>query len=152
WRSARNLNARLGQRVESAGIRHLGPRFQQVSAFMNKTMKTYAQKHLDEDEILLCGHSHLPEYSPEEHYVNSGLNRHGYGQHVWVEDDAIELVLEKWGAEEPAPAPEWGTIWPSPGKIFRQPGAKQAVRTLFNFKPINGRNPRATGNTEEHNG
>ena len=96
WHSARSFNAQLGSRVEAAGIKLLGNRFQKIGSFSNKSMKLFAQKHLSENEILLCGHSHMPEWSPSENYINSGINRHGCGQYVLIEDDRLRLVLEYW--------------------------------------------------------
>jgi predicted phosphodiesterase len=96
WHSARSFNAQLGSRVEAAGIKLLGNRFQKIGAFSNKSMKLFAQRHLKESEILVCGHSHLPEWSPDENFINSGINRHGCGQYVLIEDDRLRLVMEYW--------------------------------------------------------
>lgn len=97
WHPARSLNALLGSRVEAMGIKVLGRHFQKVGSLLNKSMKIFAQRYLGENEILVCGHSHLPEWNLDENFINSGINRHGYGQYVLVDGNNIRLTLEYWG-------------------------------------------------------
>lgn len=93
-RSLRFLCSRTWIRLEAIGIRLVGKRFSRVGAATNATLKAFAMQRLDEDEILVCGHSHLPEYDLDSNFINLGRHRQGLGQYLMVDDHAIELVEE----------------------------------------------------------
>jgi UDP-2,3-diacylglucosamine pyrophosphatase LpxH len=93
-RSLRFLCSRTWIRLEAIGIRLVGKRFSRVGAATNATLKTFAKQRLDEDEILVCGHSHLSEYDLDSNFINLGLHRQGLGQYLMVDDHAIELLEE----------------------------------------------------------
>ncbi len=92
--SLRFLCSRTWIRCEAAGIRLMGNRFPRVGAATNTTLKTFARQRLSENEILVCGHSHLREYDPDSNFINLGLHRQGLGQYLMVDDHAIELLEE----------------------------------------------------------
>lgn len=62
----------------------------------NKKMKAWSQKQLIEDQILVCGHSHLAELNLECSFINTGFVRYGYGQYLKIIDDKLELVEERY--------------------------------------------------------
>lgn len=93
-RSLRFLCSRTWIRLEAIGIRLVGKRFSRVGAATNATLKTFAKQRLDEDEILVCGHSHLPEYDLDNNFINLGLHRQGLGQYLMVDDHTVELLEE----------------------------------------------------------
>ncbi len=59
-------------------------------------MKKYAAKNLEKNEILVTGHTHCAEFSPEKKYINNGLIRHGVGQYLLVENDTMRLIDENY--------------------------------------------------------
>jgi len=62
----------------------------------NKRMKQWAKNNLSKNQILVCGHSHLAEYSLKERYINTGFIRHGFGQYLKITKEKIELIDERY--------------------------------------------------------
>ena len=56
----------------------------------------YAQRHLKNDEILVCGHSHNAVFKPHKKYINCGFIRHGLAQYLIIENKKIRAVEEKY--------------------------------------------------------
>jgi predicted phosphodiesterase len=61
---------------------------------MNKEQKLWAQKNLGKNEILVCGHSHLAEYSPNEQFINIGAQIDSLESCLIVKGDTITFVKE----------------------------------------------------------
>lgn len=57
----------------------------------NRKMKKWGRKNLSEEEILICGHSHLADFSLEERFVNTGVSKFDYIQYLMVTDSKLEL-------------------------------------------------------------
>ena len=74
----------------------IGPNFYRVSTYVNIRMKNFAKQLLNENRILVSGHSHLFEFKPEESFINLGVINHGWAQYVIVEDGKITSVNEKY--------------------------------------------------------
>ena len=51
------------------GINNLGNR----SSFMNKKIKTGAKEIFANNNILVTGHTHIPEHDPNLKYINTGF-------------------------------------------------------------------------------
>lgn len=62
----------------------------------NEKMKNWAKNNLPKEKILVCGHSHLPEFNLKDRYINSGFIRHGYSQYLKITDGQMHLVKEKY--------------------------------------------------------
>jgi len=62
----------------------------------NEKMKIWCYKNLTDKQILVCGHSHLAEYSLKERYINTGFIRHGFGQYLKITKEKIELIDERY--------------------------------------------------------
>lgn len=60
------------------------------------SLHRYARRHLAEDEILVCGHSHNAVFKPQKKYINSGFIRHGLAQYLIIEHKKIRPVEEKY--------------------------------------------------------
>lgn len=61
----------------------------------NKRMKKYAQEHLKDNQILVCGHSHFAEFSPEEQFINDGANSYNRIEYLSIRDGHMKLVVKK---------------------------------------------------------
>ena len=63
--------------------------------FNEKMIKKVAKK-LKKNEFLVCGHSHFMEFDEKNHFINSGIIKHGIGQYITIEDGEIEMHNEKY--------------------------------------------------------
>lgn len=63
---------------------------------MNNEMKEWAKNNLKQNEILVCGHSHLAEFTVKDRFINTGFNHLGYSQYLFIDDEKMELVKEKY--------------------------------------------------------
>lgn len=56
----------------------------------------YVRQHIQNGEVLVCGHSHNAVFAPEQKYINSGFIRHGLAQYLLIEHKKIRFVEEKY--------------------------------------------------------
>lgn len=61
----------------------------------NERMKKYAEEHLEPHQILVCGHSHFAEFTPEEQFINCGANSYGRIEYISIIDDKMKLVVKE---------------------------------------------------------
>lgn len=80
---------------ESIGRTLLGEHFA-LGKLSNLRMRRFSRKYLQTNEILVCGHSHNLEYSPNQHYINLGTIDFGMGQYLEINNDKIDLKNEKY--------------------------------------------------------
>ncbi|MFT7328066.1 MAG: putative phosphodiesterase [Crocinitomicaceae bacterium] len=66
-----------------------------VVKVQNDRMKEYAKKHLEPHQILVCGHSHLSEFSPELQFINAGANSYERVEYLSIRDEKMELVTRE---------------------------------------------------------
>ncbi len=66
----------------------------ELKGWENMQMKKYAREHLAANEMLVCGHSHIPEYSPKSRYMNTGFIDHGIASYVAISGTSIKLITE----------------------------------------------------------
>ncbi len=57
-------------------------------------LQHYAQKHMQENQVMLCGHSHIQTDARESKYLNTGRFEFGRAEYGLVEDGVIRLVSE----------------------------------------------------------
>lgn len=60
------------------------------------TLARHARKHIQDGEILVCGHSHNAVFRPDKKYINSGFIRHGLAQYLLIENKKIRFMEEKY--------------------------------------------------------
>lgn len=60
----------------------------------NMQMKQYGLTKLNNDEILVCGHSHIAEYSKRNRYINTGLIDYGIANYLVVIGQKISFITE----------------------------------------------------------
>lgn len=58
---------------------------------MNNQMKEWAKGNLKDNQILICGHSHLQEMDIENQFIDLGGNTNGLRQYAIVEPKSITL-------------------------------------------------------------
>ena len=63
--------------------------------FNEKMIKKVAKK-LKKNEFLVCGHSHFMEFDEKNHFINSGIIKHGIGQYIIIDNGKIELHNERY--------------------------------------------------------
>jgi predicted phosphodiesterase len=73
-----------------------GKRFLNKENNMNAPMIQWAREKVEPPTILVCGHSHYPEFLLEDRYINLGFNFAGFGSYLLIENDTLELVREKY--------------------------------------------------------
>ncbi len=62
----------------------------------NTTIKTAETKKLKENEYLICGHTHAIELDLKNHFINTGIIRHGIGEYATITDGKIKLHEERY--------------------------------------------------------
>ncbi len=61
----------------------------------NFLMKEYAKQNLRDNQILVCGHTHLSEIDLKNKFINSGVNCHNKTEYVFFSQGVVSLVSEK---------------------------------------------------------
>ena len=80
---------------EELGKKFMGE-FYRLGAISNIRMKKFCKISLESDEILVCGHSHVPEFNISEKFINIGANLHGFGNFLLIENDKLISVNERY--------------------------------------------------------
>ncbi|MDP4039939.1 MAG: metallophosphoesterase family protein [Candidatus Pacearchaeota archaeon] len=62
----------------------------------NEKMIEKLAKKLKNNEFLVCGHSHFMEFDEKNHFINSGIIKHGIGQYITIDEGEIELHNERY--------------------------------------------------------
>ncbi len=68
-----------------------------LRAWENIQMKQYAANQLPENQILVCGHSHIAEFNKKRRFINLGAIDSGIASYVLISGSNIKLVLETYG-------------------------------------------------------
>lgn len=69
----------------------------ELRGWENMQMKRFAKENVQINQILVCGHSHIPEYNPKLRYMNTGFIENGIASYVSINGTAIKLVTETYG-------------------------------------------------------
>ncbi len=62
----------------------------------NTVIKDLEKNELLENEYVICGHTHAAEIDLENHFINTGIIRHGIGQYVEIENGNITLKSKQY--------------------------------------------------------
>lgn len=62
----------------------------------NVKIKGLLKKELKENEIFVCGHTHVAEIDLKNRFMNSGLVRHGLAHYIIIEDGTPTLYKERY--------------------------------------------------------
>ena len=85
----------LGNTINLVGVTIFGQKYLNYFAKRNKKMKQFSLS-LADNEILVCGHSHLREKNLKQKFINPGVIRWGRGQYVLIEGATVRLVDERY--------------------------------------------------------
>jgi hypothetical protein len=61
---------------------------------MNNIMKDWAQNNLEQNQILLCGHSHLQELDVKNQFIDLGGNTNGLRQYGIIQNNTLTLYSD----------------------------------------------------------
>ncbi len=62
----------------------------------NKTIEQAIQKTIPKRYIFICGHTHAQELDLKNHFINTGIIRHGLAQYLLIENGKLELKSERY--------------------------------------------------------
>jgi len=62
----------------------------------NEEMKRWRQQNLRENQVLVCGHTHLAELDLGARFANSGFIDYGYASYLKIESSEIVLIEERY--------------------------------------------------------
>lgn len=62
---------------------------------MNDEMVTWAQANLKPNEILVCGHSHLNQFTPEKQFIDLGHSSLGFFEYLIITDGEMKHYKER---------------------------------------------------------
>jgi len=57
----------------------------------NEKIKSWCRAHLQDNQYLIVGHTHLQEYDQETRFINTGVNKFGIGQYVVLSGQEVLL-------------------------------------------------------------
>lgn len=90
------LNNLLGE-LEGMAVRIFGVKaLAALYGRFNIKIKGLLKKELKENEVFVCGHTHVAEIDLKNRFMNSGLVRHGLGQYLIIEDGTPTLHKERY--------------------------------------------------------
>jgi predicted phosphodiesterase len=92
WLIQRKWIAATAANLEHAATRVFGQRYFIVNSPRNTDMKKWQNTNLPTDQIMVCGHSHWPEFNELVRYFNSGYIRHHYAHHLLITNGQRRLI------------------------------------------------------------
>ncbi len=69
----------------------------ELRGWENMKMKRYAAEHLTANQILVCGHSHIPENNRKERYINTGTIDYGIATYISIIGAKITFTTQTYG-------------------------------------------------------
>lgn len=64
---------------------------------LNRTMKDRFKEKYSADKILICGHTHSPEFNTKNNFINTGFIMHGLAHYLLLNEEKLEFK-EEWYA------------------------------------------------------
>lgn len=86
---------KLGNGINLLGVNLALKSYLNLFQIRNRLMKKLSSS-FQNNQLLVCGHSHLAEYNLEKKYINNGVIRWGLGQYLKVEDGQLNLVRSRY--------------------------------------------------------
>lgn len=93
--SKQELVLRKYTSLEELGNKFFGELYR-LGVVSNIRMKKFCRYSIAEDEILVCGHSHVSEFSIPSKFINIGANLHGLGHYLMIEGSKMAVVRERY--------------------------------------------------------
>lgn len=78
------------------GTKFWGTRFYRIHRVWNTQGKEWVKQNLTDQEIIVTGHTHSAEFSPQDKFINSGCVQYGFAQYLLVKDGTIEPMEERY--------------------------------------------------------
>jgi predicted phosphodiesterase len=69
----------------------------ELRGYENIQMKKYVKEHLTQNQILVCGHSHIAENNKKQRYINTGLIDNGIATYLSVDENKLTFTSETYG-------------------------------------------------------
>ncbi len=66
-----------------------------ISKF-HKIFREWIKDNLKKNEILVVGHTHLPEFDLDGQFINTGFIAFGFASYLWIEDGNPQLRIENY--------------------------------------------------------
>jgi UDP-2,3-diacylglucosamine pyrophosphatase LpxH len=86
----------LGYLSQLFGSKIFGESFFKVFMGQNNVIRDWAKSNLKNNEILVCGHTHLSEFNLADKFINIGIINYGLAQYLTVEDGKLVLHKERY--------------------------------------------------------
>jgi len=101
WKKV-NKKTSMFERMNKIG--DIGSKFVGVDFYnlVQKAMRTqsrikdYIESNLKNNELFIFGHTHSPDFSLDDRYVNIGFINAGFANYLKIEDGKLDLVKEKY--------------------------------------------------------
>jgi predicted phosphodiesterase len=77
-------------------LKMFGPRILVKYKKQNDKLKSWFKANLPQNNILVTGHSHLPEFNLKKGFINLGLIRHGFAYYLLIKNKQLELIGENY--------------------------------------------------------
>ena len=95
-----DLTVKIAYAAINFGIQLMGPAFIKIflhdAVKADQLMKIWASKHLSCHQTLVCGHTHIPIFQPQHHYLNSGFVQASYASYLLFENGQPRLVQTRY--------------------------------------------------------
>jgi len=80
--------------IQEKIVKHVGLGFYtKLGQRINSKQKSYA-KGLEDKETLVAAHSHTPEFSPKDKYINTGFINYGFSSYLKIFEGNMTLAME----------------------------------------------------------
>lgn len=86
----------LGSKIDLIHKFLWGSNFLKEGSDINRPMSNWVNKNLEDEQILVTGHSHYPEIDLPNRFVNSGFVGLGYGNYAVIDGDGPRIVKERY--------------------------------------------------------
>lgn len=81
---------RLTEKLQHAVVGLLRDRvLHAASGPLNRKIKKKLKEELAKDEIYVCGHTHLAEFSLHEQFINTGFIKYGFAQYLMIDGKSL---------------------------------------------------------------
>ncbi len=89
-------STKILDKFEKLCIRRTGPKYQKLLKIYNRRIKKKLKHELKADEYYVCGHTHAAEVDHKNHFINTGVIKHGLAQYMWFKNNALYVKQEKY--------------------------------------------------------
>ena len=87
---------RIGSFIDVTHKFLFGDRFLKEGNSINSSLADWVRDNLDEDHLLITGHSHYPEMNLAGRFLNSGFIGLGYGNYITIDANGPQVIKERY--------------------------------------------------------